>query len=119
MLLPFQKEFVSAIERVENPVDIAALSCPRGGGKSWLCGRLIARSLTPGDVLHEPNVENILVSASRSQAVIVMEFARAALGEDAGVRWKADGATHRETRARVRIISSDSRRALALERRSG
>ena len=114
VLLPFQKEFVSAIERVENPVDIAALSCPRGGGKSWLCGRLIARSLTPGDVLHEPNVENILVSASRSQAVIVMEFARAALGEDAGVRWKADGATHRETRARVRIISSDSRRALGL-----
>ena len=113
-LLPFQQAFVDAVEREKNPVDIAALSVPRGGGKSWLSGRLIARSLTPGDVLHEPGVENILVSASRAQAAIVMEFARQALGEDAGVRWRADGATHRESRARVRIISSDSRRALGI-----
>ena len=113
-LLPFQQEFVDAVCRERDPVDIAMLSVPRGGGKSWLCGSLIARSLTPGDTLHEANVENILVSASRPQAAIVMDFARAALGEDADVRWKADGATHLATRARVRIISSDSRRALGL-----
>ena len=87
---------------------------PRGNGKSWLAGKLIARSLTPGDALHEKAVENILVSASRSQAKIVMDFARSTLGEDAGVRWREDGAIHRDTRARVRIISSDSRRALGL-----
>ena len=113
-LLPFQSDFVSVVEREKNPVDIAVLSVPRGNGKSWLAGKLIARSLTPGDALHEKAVENILVSASRSQAKIVMDFARQTLGEDAGVRWREDGAIHRETRARVRIISSDSRRALGL-----
>ena len=113
-LLAFQQAFVDAVERDEEPVDIAVLSVPRGNGKSWLCGKLIARSLTPGDALHEKGVENILVSASRSQAKIVMDFARAALGEDADVRWREDGAIHLDSRARVRIISSDSRRALGL-----
>ena len=65
-LLKFQQEFVDVVESAA--VDIAVLSCPRAQGKSWLAGRLIARSLTPGDVLHEEHVENILVSASRSQA---------------------------------------------------
>ena len=113
-LLPFQKAFVDAVEREEDPVDSSVLSVPRGNGKSWLCGKLIARSLTPGDVLHEKGVENILVSASRAQAAIVLDFARQAMAEDAGVRWRADGAIHVDTRARVRIISSDSKRALGL-----
>ena len=90
-------------------MDIAALSVPRGNGKSWLCGKLVARSLTPGDPLHEPAVENILVAASRPQAGIVLEFARAALGESGGYRWRVDGAIHIETRTRVRVVSSDSR----------
>ena len=33
------------------------------------------------DLLFEPAVENVLVAASRAQAGIVLEFARAALGE--------------------------------------
>ena len=71
-LLPFQAAFVSAVCREKRPPELAALSVPRGNGKSWLCGGLVARSLTPGDPLFEPNVENILVSASRSQAAIVL-----------------------------------------------
>ena len=86
----------------------------RGNGKSWLCGGLIARSLTPGDPLFEPDVENILVSASRSQAGIVLDFARAALGDSDEYRWSKDGVTHKSTRTRVRIVSSDARRALGL-----
>ena len=117
-LLAFQQTFVDAVEREKNPIDIAALSVPRGGGKSWLCGRLVARSLTPGDALHEASTENILVSASRSQAAIVLEFARQSMSEDAGIRWKVDGATHLETRASVRIISSDARRAFGLGART-
>ena len=113
-LLKFQQAFVNVVERDEDPVDIAVLSCPRGNGKSWLAGQLIARSLTPGDALHESNTENILVSASRSQAQIVLEFSRQALADDAGVRWRADGAEHLASRARVKVISSDSRRALGL-----
>ena len=113
-LLPFQSSFVAAISRKEQPPEIAAASWPRGSGKSWLCGGLVARSLTPGDPLFEPGVENILVSSSRNQASIVLEFARAALGEDSGYRWRNDGVVHLESRARVRIVSSDARRALGL-----
>ena len=113
-LLPFQAAFVAAVSRKERPPEIAALSLPRGNGKSWLCGKLIARSMTPGDPLFEPGVENILVSSSTNQARIVLEFARAALGESGGYRWRNDGVVHLESRARVRIVSSDARRALGL-----
>ena len=113
-LLPFQRAFVQAVCRTEKPPEIAALSVPRGNGKSWLCGSLIARSLVPGDPLFEPGVENILVSSSTNQARIVLEFARQALGEAEGYRWRNDGVVHLASRARVRIVSSDARRALGL-----
>ena len=113
-LLGFQAAYVRAVCRKESPVDIGALSCPRGSGKSWLCGGLVARSLSPDDELFEAGCENILVSSSRAQAGIVLEFARQALGEADGYRWRNDGATHVETRTRVRVISSDARRALGL-----
>ena len=48
-LLAFQKAFVEAICRKDNPPAIAALSTPRGNGKSWLAAKLVARSLTPGE----------------------------------------------------------------------
>ena len=118
--LPFQSAFQAAIGRKENPVSIAALSTPRGNGKSWLAGALVARSLTPGDPLHEAGVENVLVAASRAQASIVLEFARGFLEvvdevvDDVGYRWRADGVVHLGSRARVRVISSDSRRAMGL-----
>ena len=113
-LLPFQRQFVAAVTRQDRPSQIAALSCPRGNGKSWLCGKIVARSLTPGDPLFEAGVENILVSASTNQARIVLEFARSALGESDGYRWRKDGVEHLDTRTRVRVISSDSRRAMGL-----
>ena len=113
-LLPFQAGFVAAVTRQDRPPEISALSCPRAQGKSWLCGKLVARSLTPDDPLFEPGVENILVSASTNQARIVLEFARAALGESDDYRWGMNGAMHTETRTRVRVISSDSRRAMGL-----
>ena len=113
-LLPFQSAFCAAVSRKDKPAGVLALSVPRGNGKSWLCGGLVARSLTPGDNLFEPGVENILVSSSTAQARIVLEFARAALGEAEGYRWRNDGVTHLDSRARVRIVSSDARRALGL-----
>ena len=113
-LLPFQAAFVSAVCRQTHPPEIAVLSCPRGNGKSWLCGGLVARSITPGDPLFEPGVENILVSSSTNQARIVLEFARSALGESDEYRWRNDGVVHLASRARVRIVSSDARRALGL-----
>ena len=44
----------------------------------------------------------------------MLEFARAALGESGAYRWRNDGVVHLESRARVRIVSSDARRALGL-----
>ena len=90
-LLPFQSSFVSAVCRKDRPVSIAALSCPRGNGKSWLAGLLVARSLTPGDPLHEDGVENVLVAASRAQAAIVLDFTRQFLADQEGYRWRLDG----------------------------
>ena len=74
----------------------------------------MARSLTPGDPLFEPGVENILVSASRVQAEIVLEFARAKLGGAGAYSWQKGGGAHVASRTRVRVISSDSRRAMGL-----
>ena len=59
-------------------------------------------------------MKTILVSSSTNQARIVLEFARSALGEVEGYRWRNDGVLHLESRARVRIVSSDARRALGL-----
>ena len=113
-LLPFQQDFSEAITRDRNPPAIAALSCPRGNGKSWLAGRLVARSLTPGDPLFEDGVENILCSASSAQARIVLEFSRQSLGESSDYRWSMNGVIHKASRTRVRVLSSDSRRAMGL-----
>ena len=113
-LLPFQKRFVDALIRKQAAPEIGILCTPRAQGKSWLCGRLIGRSLTPGDLLHEDSVENVLVASSRSQAGIVLEFARAALADVPGIRWSNDGAIHVASRARIKIISSDARRSLGL-----
>ena len=113
-LLPFQAAFVAAVSRKDKPAGVLALSVPRANGKSWLCGGLVARSVTPDDPLFEAGVENILVSSSMNQARIVLEFARQALGEVEGYRWNNNGVVHLESRARVRIVSSDARRALGL-----
>ena len=94
----------------QPPRACGAVASRRGNGKSLaLCGGLVARSLTPGDPLFEPDVENILVSASRNQAAIVLDFTRAALGESDEYRWSKDGVIHKSTRTRVRIVSSDAR----------
>ena len=113
-LMPFQSAFVAAVSRKDKPAGVLALSVPRGNGKSWLCGGLVARSVTPDDPLFEEGVENILVSSSMNQARIVLEFARAALGDSEKYRWNNNGVLHLASRARVRIVSSDARRALGL-----
>ena len=111
-LLGFQSKFCAAITRQNRPPSIAILSCPRASGKSWLAGRLLARGLTDGDSLHAPNSENLLVASSASQAQIVLEFARQAAVDVPDLRWSNVGCINTRTRARVKILSSDSRRSL-------
>ena len=62
----FQKEF---LRHATGPgVDTAALSLPRGNGKSALAGHLVSRVLDPNDKLFESGTESVLCAASIEQA---------------------------------------------------
>lgn len=73
-LRSFQRRFVRAALQPE--VDTAALSLPRGNGKSWLAAYLLTRALTPGDVLHVPASEYLLCAGSIEQARLCFRFIR-------------------------------------------
>ena len=114
-LLPFQRRFIA---RATSPeVDVAALSLPRGNGKSWLAGHLVSRILNPRNPLFRPGAESVLLAASIEQARIVFRFARGMLGEP-GYDY-VDSANrvailHRATRTRLRVIGSNARTAFGL-----
>ena len=98
----FSRAFVGGdLSQGAPGIDIAALSVrASGNGKSWLAGARwwLGQSDTGRSAVTRPNVENVLVAASRAQAAIVLDFARAALGEDeVDHRWRVDGAIHIET----------------------
>ena len=78
-LRPFQREFVAGVLRPGTKR--AALSIPRGNGKSWLAGCLGADALSPGGALFEAGAENVLLSGSFDQARYVFRFAKEFLGE--------------------------------------
>ena len=46
-LRPFQRTFIR--HATAPGIDTAALSLPRGNGKSWLAAHLLTRCLTPGN----------------------------------------------------------------------
>ena len=76
-LKPFQRRFIRGA--TAPGTDTAALSLPRGNGKSWLAGHLVARVLTTGDKLFRSGTESVLCAASIEQARIVFRFAREVL----------------------------------------
>ena len=61
-LRPFQARFIR--EATAPGIDTAALSLPRGNGKSALAGHLLTRILDPGDDLFRPGTESVLCAAS-------------------------------------------------------
>lgn len=65
-LRPFQRRFLRGA--LDPATDTAALSLPRGNGKSSLAAWLAARALTPGDSLCRPGTESHLIAASVGQA---------------------------------------------------
>ena len=115
-LRPFQRTF---LRRALAPgIDTAALSLPRGNGKSYLAARILTRFLTPGDPIHAPGKEAVLLSGSIEQARIVFRFCREVL-EPTGEYSFIDSATrvaiaHRRTRTRLRVHGSNSKTALGL-----
>ena len=114
-LAPFQRRFVRGAFR--PGIHNAVLSCPRGSGKSTLSGWLLAEALDPEGALFVGGSESVLVAGSRDQASAVFRFLRQRVGED-GYRFQDSGqrvgATHKLTNTRVRVASSDAKRAFGI-----
>ena len=81
----FQREFVA--KATAPGVDVAALSMPRGNGKSTLAAHIGARIMSPGDALFRAGTESIIVAASLEQSRIVFRIMRQMLGDDPDYRF--------------------------------
>lgn len=116
VLRPFQREFV---RRALAPrIDTAALSIPRGNGKSWLAAHLLTRALTPGDPLHVPGSEVLLCAASIEQARLCFRFVRADL-EPTGFYGFLDSSTRigirdKRDNTRLRVLSSNGKTSMGI-----
>ena len=115
-LRPFQRRFIRAA--TARGVDTAALSLPRGNGKSSLAGYLVTRILSPNDKLFRAGTESVLCAANLVQARIVFRFARAALEPGGGYRFRDSanqiGITHEATGTAIRLIGSNGKGAMGL-----
>lgn len=115
-LMPFQQTFLDNATRPD--IRTAALSLPRGNGKSSLAGYLATRILTPGDDLFRPGKESVLLAASYKQARIVYRFARDML-EPQGIHHFTDSSNrvmieHRPTKTRLDLYGSNAKAAMGL-----
>ena len=112
----FQRRFIRAA--TAPGIDTAALSLPRGNGKSALAGHLVARILDPDDTLFRPDTESVLCAASIEQARIVFRFARETLEPRGGYRFmdaaNRIGIRHPATNTRLRVIGSNGKTAMGL-----
>ena len=115
-LRPFQRRFIRAATR--PGIDTAALSLPRGNGKSALAGHLVSRILTESDPLFRPGTESVLCAASIEQARIVFRFARETLEPTGEYRFLDShtriGIVHKATNTRLRVIGSNGKTAMGL-----
>ena len=114
-LEPFQRRFIRGAFR--PGVRLAALSGPRGLGKSALSGWLLAAGLDPEGPLFVKGAESVLLAGSLDQARAVFRFLRGRCDGDE-FRYLDSGqrvaATHVPTHTRVRVASSDPRKALGI-----
>ena len=114
-LMGWQKRFIRGA--FAAGVSDAALSVARANGKTTLAaGVALAAIAGP---LRQPRSEVVLVAASSEQAAILFEHVLA-FGESAGLidssyriqnNPQTRAITHKETNARVRVLSSDPKRA--------
>ena len=115
-LRPFQREFV---RRALAPgIDTAALSMPRGNGKSWLAAHVLTRALTPGDPLHVAGAEYLLCAASIEQARLCFRFVRSNLEATGEYRFLDSstriGIAHKASNTRLRVLSSNGKTAMGV-----
>ena len=112
----FQKRFIKGA--FAPGIDTAVLSLPRGNGKSFLGGDILADCLTPGNPMHEPGKEYLLLAASLEQARITYGFIRDKLEATGEYRWLDSstrvGITHKSTNTRLRVLSSKAKSAFGI-----
>ena len=115
-LRPFQREFLRGA--LDPAVDCAALSTPRGNGKSTLAAHLVSRIMDPDDELFRSGTESVLLAASIKQARIVYRMARDLLAVKGKYKFldatNRVGITHPETLTRLDVISSSGKSAMGL-----
>ena len=115
-LRTFQRKFVR--NATASGIDVAALSIPRGNGKSFLAGHILSRALTPGDPLFEAGTEYLLGAASLEQARLCFRFVRSELEPRGGYRFLDSntriGITHKPTNTRLRVLSSNAKSAFGI-----
>ena len=115
-LQAFQRRFLRAAAR--SSVRTAALSCPRGNGKSFLAAQLARRVLDPADPMFQPGAESVLVAASLEQARIVFRFLRADIEASGAYRFLDShtriAAVHKASNTRLRVLGSNGRTAMGL-----
>ena len=115
-LRPFQRRFLKGA--LAPGISTAALSLPRGNGKSWLAGHVVSRILDPADELFRPGTESVLCASNVEQARIVFRFARETLEPSGEYRFLDSvsriGIIHKGTNTRLRVISSSGKSAMGL-----
>ncbi len=115
-LRPFQRRFVRSA--FAPGIRTAALTLPRGNGKSTLAGYLAARALTPGDPIYVAGAESVLIGGSIEQCRIVFRAARRIL-EPTGEYRFLDSATrcaitHKASNTRLRVVGSNAKTTMGL-----
>ena len=115
-LRPFQKRFMRGA--FSPSIDTAALTLPRGNGKTTLGAYILARALTPGDVLHHAGTESLILAGSLKQVRELFKQLKPMIGDDSDYRW-SDSPTsvsvvHKPTGTRVQAIASNSKTAFGI-----
>ena len=112
----FQKRFIRGA--LAPGIDVAALSVPRGNGKSWLAAHILQRCLTPGDELFVKGSEYLLCAGSIEQARLCFRFIRAELEPTGQYRFLDSstriGIAHKASNTRLRILSSNGKTAMGI-----
>ena len=115
-LRTFQRRFLA--KALDPKIDRAALSIPRGNGKSWLSARIVLEAIKPDGKLFQAAGESKLAAASMEQARIVFKFLRAELEDEPDYKFTDSqnriAVTHVPTRTRVSVIGGTGRTAMGL-----
>ena len=119
-VLPWQAKLIRGVWG-RSTISEAAISLPRGQGKSTLMGGIMAAAVDPKGPLHMHRAENITVAASLRQARIGQGHCRAFLEDKYGklgraewqnvdstnqckIAWKATGASAESVAANARTL---------------